>query len=420
MTHFSYQNNSLHAEHVDLTALAQQHATPLYVYSRNTMLDNLKAYQEGLAGLNTKICYAMKANSALAILDTLIKAGAGVDVVSGGEIEIALKAGAKPSSIVFSGVGKTAEEMKFALEQGIYQFNVESEPELDLLNQVAGSMKRKAAIALRVNPDVDPKTHAKISTGQKETKFGIGMDHAVEVYKRAAAMENIKVQGVSVHIGSQLTSLEPFREAYHLVRDFVIVLREAGIELDVIDLGGGLGIVYKHETPPTAQAYGALVKEIFAGFLDKTFLFEPGRSIIAKAGVLLTKVLYVKHGEDKTHVIVDAGMTELIRPAMYEAYHACDPVAQSAANAVTQPVDLVGPVCETGDLFAADRAMVLPQAGDLLVFRDAGAYGMVMSSTYNARPHVAEVMVDGKTSVLIRPRQTVASLTAGQFIPDWA
>ncbi len=421
MTSFSYQNSSLHAENNDLAQLAQDYATPLYVYSRQTIHANYAAYAEGLAGLQTKIYYAMKANGALAVIDALVKAGAGVDVVSGGEIEIALKAGAKPSDIVFSGVGKTADEMKFALEQGIYQFNVESEPELELLNQVAGKLFRKAPVAIRVNPDVDPKTHAKISTGQKETKFGISLDAAFDVYKRAAAMDNIKLQGVSVHIGSQLTTLAPYREAYLLLRDFIVMLRdEAQIDLSVIDLGGGLGIVYHNETPPTAQDYGTLVKEIFADFTDKMFLFEPGRSLVAKAGVLVTKVLYVKQGEAKTHVIVDAGLTELIRPAMYDAYHACDPVSQPAADAVTQPVDLVGPVCETGDIFAADRMMVLPKTNDLLVFRDAGAYGMVMSSTYNARPLIAEIMVAGDRHAVIRPRQSVAALTAGQIIPDWA
>ncbi|HEY1096114.1 MAG TPA: diaminopimelate decarboxylase, partial [Alphaproteobacteria bacterium] len=275
-----------------------------------------------------------------------------------------------------------------------------------------------APIALRVNPDVDPKTHAKISTGQKETKFGIGMEHAFAVYKRAATLSHIDVQGVSVHIGSQLTLLDPYREAYKRVRDFVEVLRdEAGITLRVIDLGGGLGIVYNAETPPTAQAYGAMVKEIFAG-MDVTFLFEPGRSIVAKAGVLVSKVVYVKHGESRTHVIIDAGLTELIRPAMYEAYHAIEPVAQT--DAPQQKVDIVGPVCETGDIFAKDREIALPAEDDLLVLRDAGAYGMVMASTYNARPLIAEVMVKGSQHRLIRPRQNVADLIATQKIPDWS
>lgn len=419
MTHFSYQSAILHAEGVSLADLAQQHGTPLYVYSRTTVLDNYQAYVDGLKGLKTKICYAMKANDSLAILDTLVKAGAGVDVVSGGEIAIALKAGADPQKIVFSGVGKTADEMEFALKTGIFQFNVESEPELDLLNQVAGQLGVKAPVALRVNPDVDPKTHVKISTGTKETKFGIGMEEAIPAYIRAAAMPHIDVQGISVHIGSQLTTLEPYREAYTLLRDFVTILKtEHGIALRVIDLGGGLGIVYNAETPPSAQAYGALVKEIFADF-DVTFMFEPGRSIVGKAGVLVTQVLYVKQGHERTHVIVDAGLTELIRPAMYEAYHLCQPVKQDATDAPTQPVDLVGPVCETGDIFAKDRVMALPAQGDLLVFRDAGAYGMAMGSNYNARPSVAEILVSGKRAEQVRARQTVDALMAGQTMPNW-
>jgi diaminopimelate decarboxylase len=267
MTHFSYKNAALHVEHVSLDTLAKEFSTPFYAYSATTLTDNYQAYVDGLKGLKTKICYAMKANDSLAIIALLVKQGAGIDVVSGGEIEMALKAGAKPGDIVFSGVGKTRDEMVFALKQGIFQFNVESEPELDLLQAIAKELNIKAAIALRVNPDVDPKTHAKISTGQKETKFGIGMDEAIPVYKRAATLSHIIVQGVSVHIGSQLTLLEPYREAYIRVRDFVDVLRdEAGIALSVIDLGGGLGIVYNAETPPTAQAYGALVKEIFSGY----------------------------------------------------------------------------------------------------------------------------------------------------------
>jgi diaminopimelate decarboxylase len=417
MTHFAYQNNVLHAEQISLDTLATEHGTPLYVYSASTLIDNYRAYRDGLTGVNARICYAMKANDSLAVLDVLIKEGAGVDVVSGGEIAIALKAGANPAHIVFSGVGKTADEMEYALKQGIFQFNVESEPELDALQEVAARLNIKAPIALRVNPDVDPKTHAKISTGQKETKFGIGMDHAIAVYKRAAAMSHIIVQGVSVHIGSQLTTLEPYREAYIRVRDFVEVLRdEAQITLNVIDLGGGLGISYNAEVPPTQAAYGTLVKEIFAGF-NGTFLLEPGRSLVGKAGVLVTKTLYVKQGEARTHVIVDAGLTELIRPAMYEAYHAIDPVKKS--DAAVQPVDIVGPVCETGDIFASQREIALPQQGDLLVLRDAGAYGMVMASTYNARPLVAEVMVKGNQAKLVRTRQTIDDLTKDQIIPDW-
>lgn len=419
MTHFSYKNAILHAEDVSLADLASQHGTPLYVYSRSTVLDNYRAYVDGLKGLKTKICYAMKANDSLAIINSLVREGAGVDVVSGGEIAIALKAGADPANIVFSGVGKTAAEMEFALKAGIFQFNVESEPELEQLNTVAGRLGVKAPVALRVNPDVDPKTHAKISTGTKETKFGIGMEEAIPVYQRAAAMPHINLQGISVHIGSQLTTLEPYREAYTLLRNFVDILKtEHGITLSVLDLGGGLGIVYNQETPPTPQAYGALIKEMFGDF-DGTLMFEPGRSLVGKAGILVTEVLYVKQGHERTHVIVDAGLTELIRPAMYEAYHACEPVKQPAHGSVTKPVDLVGPVCETGDIFAKDRVMAVPQQGDLLVFRDAGAYGMAMGSNYNARPSVAEILVSGNRAELVRARQSVEELTTGQTMPNW-
>lgn len=419
MTLFSYKNATLHIEDVSLADLADSVGTPFYAYSRSALMANYRAYRDGMAGLKAKICYAMKANDALGVIDTLVREGAGVDVVSGGEVQIAMKAGAKPADIVFSGVGKTIAEMEFALKQGIFQFNVESEPELEMLNAVAQRLNIKAPIALRVNPDVDPKTHAKISTGQKETKFGIGMVEAIDVYKRAAAMSHIIVQGVSVHIGSQLTSLDPYREAYERVRGFVDQLRdEAGITLAVVDLGGGLGIAYHKQELPSKREYGQLVAKIFDG-LDVTFLLEPGRSIVGDAGVLVTRTLYVKHGAARTHVIVDAGMTELIRPAMYEAYHGIEPVKEPAAGSAPQPVDIVGPVCETGDIFAAQRDLVMPEAGDLLVLRDAGAYGMVMASNYNARPLVPEVMVSGQQHKLIRQRQTIDDLTKDQIIPNW-
>ena len=419
MTCLSYKNAVLHMDNVSLAEIAACYSTPFYAYSATQILDNYKAYTDGLSGLKTKICYAMKANSSLALITLLSKAGAGIDVVSGGEIKMALKAGADPGNIVFSGVGKTRAEMEFALKAGIFQFNVESEPELDMLNEVATRLNLKAPIALRVNPDVDPHTHAKISTGQKETKFGIEMDEAIDVYKRAVAMPHIHVQGVSVHIGSQLTSLEPYREAYEILRNFIDLLhKETGLTLSVLDLGGGLGIAYTDQDIPSKQEYGALVKEIFPDF-EGTFLFEPGRSLVGDAGVLVTQTMYVKHGSTHVHVITDAGMTELMRPALYEAYHAIDPVNEPSADALKQLVDIVGPVCETSDIFAAQRPLVLPAEGDLLVLRDAGAYGMVMASTYNARPLVPEILVKGDQYAVIRPRQDINELMAMQTTPDW-
>ncbi len=339
-------------------------------------------------------------------------------MVSEGEIRLALKAGIKPGDIVFSGVGKTAAEMAYALEQNIFQFNVESEPELELLNDVAISKNKKARVAVRVNPDVDPKTHAKISTGHKESKFGVAMEHAMPVYKLAASLPGIEVQGVSVHIGSQLTKLEPFAQAFARVRAFVGELRAEGFTIKTLDLGGGLGIPYGQEEPPLPDAYAEIAKRETAG-LNCQLMFEPGRVLVGNAGILVSRVIYVKKSESRMFIIVDAGMNDLIRPTLYGAYHDIVHVVPPPGNAPTELADVVGPVCETGDIFAEQRLLKLPKAGDLLAFRSAGAYGASMSSTYNARPLIAEVMVNGDQHAVVRPRQSYEELIGRDTLPEW-
>lgn len=418
MDHFQYKNDLLHAEDVNLHTLAETLGTPFYCYSSATLTRHFHVFTEALAPLNPLVCYAVKANPTLAVLATLARLGAGADVVSEGEIRAALAAGMPPQKIVFSGVGKTTAEMAYALEQNILQFNVESEPELLALSAVAKRLGKIAHIAIRVNPDVTPHTHAKISTGQKESKFGIPMSAAEGLYREAMALEGIQVQGVSVHIGSQLTQTAPFAEAFSRVRSFVETLRGRGIPLETIDLGGGLGIPYRGDAPPPPSDYAAIAKDIFSG-LNARYIFEPGRLLVGNAGILVTRVIYVKKGEDRTFVILDAGMNDLLRPTLYDAYHEIIPVAAAPKNARTTAVDVVGPVCETGDIFAEARPMVLPKAGDLVAFRSAGAYGASMASTYNSRPLIAEVMVKGAAFSLIRPRQSYADLIARDALPKW-
>lgn len=415
MDHFDYKNGTYHAENVSLGLLAETVGTPFYCYSTATLTRHYEVFSKHFP--NAKICFAVKANGNLAVLKTLAQLGCGADVVSEGEIRLALAAGITPDKIVFSGVGKTADEMRFALSQNIFQFNVESDVELELLNQVAISLGTKAPIAVRVNPDVDPKTHAKISTGQKESKFGVSMSQAMEVYRKAAGMAGISVQSVSVHIGSQLTQLEPFRQAFAHVRVFVEELRAAGIPIRYVDLGGGLGIPYGKEAPPLPEAYAEIVNAEMNG-LDCTLVFEPGRVLVGNAGILVTRVLYVKRSENKIFVIVDAAMNDLIRPTLYEAYHEIVPVVPNP-DAATELVDIVGPVCETGDVFAESRLMKVPSAGDLLVLRSAGAYGAVMASTYNARLLVPEIMVHGSKYAVVRPRPTYDDMIARDKLPDW-
>lgn len=415
MDHFGYKDRAYHAEDVAVAKIAHDIGTPFYCYSSATLTRHFNIFREHFP--EAKICYAVKANGNLAVLKTLAKLGSGADVVSEGEIRLALAAGVKPENIVFSGVGKTAQEMRFALEQKIFQFNIESEPELEQLNQVATVLKTKARIAVRVNPDVDSKTHAKISTGHKESKFGVAMSRALPLYQKAASLPGIEVQGVSVHIGSQLTQLDPFAQAFARVREFVGELRAAGISIKTLDLGGGLGIPYGQEEPPLPAAYADIVKKATDG-LGCQLMFEPGRVLVGNAGILVTRVIYVKQTEARTIVIVDAAMNDLIRPSLYGAFH--DIVSINASpDGATELVDVVGPVCESGDVFAEQRLIKLPKAGDLLAFRSAGAYGAAMSSTYNARPLVAEVMVNGGKYAVVRARQTYEQLLAQDAIPDW-
>lgn len=420
MDHFTYHNGELHAERVSLRELAREIGTPFYCYSTATLQRHYRVFADAFAGLDTKICYAVKANSNLAILRIFAREGAGADVVSEGEIRRALAAGMKPENIVFSGVGKTRSEMAYALENGIFQFNVESEPELLALSEVATSMGKQAGIALRVNPDVDAKTNAKIATGKKENKFGIPIQFAPTLYAKAQALPGIAVQGVSVHIGSQLTSVEPFAEAFKRVRQLVEQLRADGITISTVDVGGGLGVPYAkgEAAPPPPSDYAKVVKDELAD-LGCTLLFEPGRLLVGNAGILVTEVIYVKHAESREFVIVDVAMNDLLRPSLYGAHHDIVPVAEQPDNAPTQKVDIVGPVCETGDTFAEKRDLPLPKAGDLLAFRTAGAYGAVMASTYNSRPLTPEVLVDGERYAVIRARQDYDAMLGLDQIPAW-
>jgi len=418
MDHFQYKNGIYHAEDVAIDRLAAEIGTPFYCYSTATLTRHYKVFSGHFSDMDAKICYAVKANSNLGVLKTLAKLGSGADVVSEGEIRLALAAGIKPSDMVFSGVGKTASEMAYALDHNIFQFNVESEPELERLNEVALSKDMKARIAVRVNPDIDPRTHAKISTGQKESKFGIAMNKALPVYRYASSLRGIEIQGVSVHIGSQLTNLEPFAQAFARVRSFVGELRAEGNKIKTLDLGGGLGIPYGQEEPPMPDAYAEIAKREMKD-LQCQLLFEPGRVLVGNAGILVSRVIYIKNSESRIFVIVDAAMNDLIRPTLYGAYHGIVPVAAPLGNASTELVDVVGPVCETGDIFAEQRLLKVPAPGDLLAFRSAGAYGAVMSSTYNARPLIAEVMVNGNKSAIVRPRQSYEELVGRDRVPEW-
>lgn len=417
MDHFAYQGDALYAEDVALSDIAKKVGTPFYCYSHATLVRHAQVFTESLARVKPLVCFAVKSNSNIAVLSVLAKQGLGADVVSEGELRRALAAAIPASKIVFSGVGKTRAEMEFALKAKILQFNVESDRELLLLNEVAGALKVKAPIALRVNPDVDAQTHAKISTGKKDNKFGIDIDVAPELYALAHSMPNILVQGVSVHIGSQLTSLAPFRAAYARVRTLVESLRASGIAIRTIDLGGGLGVPYASDDtpPPLPEEYGALVSEMFGDF-GAEFIFEPGRLISGNAGILVTEVLYVKHAA-KTYVVVDAGMNDLMRPALYDAVHAIAPLKKSTAHKAV--LSVVGPVCESTDVFVKDVMMPLPAEGDLLAFRTAGAYGASLSNTYNSRLLVPEVMVKGNTFSVIRPRPDYEAMLAAEAVPEW-
>lgn len=418
MDHFNYRDGVLHAEDVPLTRIAEHVGTPAYVYSTATLERHYSVFAGAFAGMRASVFYAVKANSNVAVIKTLADLGAGADVVSEGELRRALAAGIPPSKIVFSGVGKTREELAYALDVGILEVNVESENELDLLNSVAAEKGTTAEIAIRVNPDVDAKTHAKISTGKKENKFGIDIDKAVAVFQRAKSLSNIDPVTVASHIGSQLTELEPYRAAFTRLVDLVGELRAAGIDIRRLDLGGGLGIPYNGEEPPLPDAYAALVKDV-VGPLDVDLLFEPGRMITGNAGILLSKVLFEKIGEARRFVILDAAMNDLIRPALYDGHHGLKPVKERPADVEMTPADIVGPVCESGDTFAKDRSLPRFVDGELVAFTSAGAYGAVMASTYNTRPLVPEVLVKGDQFAVIRPRQTYEEILGSERMPDW-
>ncbi|WP_158175050.1 diaminopimelate decarboxylase [Grimontia hollisae] len=417
MDYFNYQDDGqLWAEDLPLAQLAGQYGTPLYVYSRATLERHWHAFDKAVGDHPHLICYAVKANSNLGVLNVLARLGSGFDIVSQGELERVVAAGGDPKKVVFSGVGKTAPEMARALELGIKCFNVESEAELDRLNQIAGELGKKAPVSLRINPDVDAKTHPYISTGLKENKFGIAFDRAREVYHYANSLPHLDVHGIDCHIGSQLTDLAPFIESTDRLLGLIDDLRQDGIHITHLDVGGGLGVTYNDEKPPEPSDYAKALLERLANHQEIELVFEPGRAIAANAGVLLTKVEFLKHNEEKNFAIIDAAMNDLLRPALYQAWQEIVPVKPRQGEAKTY--DLVGPVCETGDYLGKDRSLVL-EAGDLLAVRSSGAYGFVMSSNYNTRCRAAEVMVDGNQSHLVRQREPLASLwVLEQVLPE--
>ena len=416
MNHFQYQGDELLAEEVPLATIAAEVGTPCYVYSLATLRRHYRVFDEAFAAAPHIVCYSVKANSNLAVLRTFAKAGSGFDIVSGGELHRALAAGADARKIVFSGIGKTRDEIAYALREGILAFNVESSAELELIDAVAAELGKKAPIALRVNPDVDPKTHPYISTGMKKSKFGIDVRRALEEYERTRSLAHVEVVGIDCHIGSQLTDVSPFRDALSRVRGLLLELRARGFAIRYLDFGGGLGITYNDETPPSLEDYADAVLGDGIEKLGVTLLLEPGRVIVGNAGILLTRVLYLKETDAKKFVIVDGAMNDLIRPSLYGSYQKIEPVKRGGGPPAV--VDVVGPVCESGDFFAKDRELEPVAAGDLLAVRSAGAYGFVMSSNYNTRPRAAEVLVDGGKYHVVRTRETLADLVRGETIPD--
>ena len=420
MDHFLYRSGRLHAEDVDVTAIAEQVGTPFYVYSTATLERHYKLFQEALSPLPHLICFAIKANGNVAVLKTLARLGAGMDVVSGGEYLRAKAAGVPGDRIVFSGVGKTRSEMRLALEGGVRQFNVESEPELYTLSEVAASMGAKAAVAVRVNPDVDARTHAKIATGKKDNKFGIPIERARQVYAEAARLPGIEIVGVDVHIGSQLLDIEPFEQAFRKVADLTVVLRADGHDIRRLDLGGGLGIPYERSNAvsPLPMEYGDMIKRT-VGHLGCEIEIEPGRLIAGNAGIMVSSVIYVKQGEGRNFLILDAAMNDLLRPAMYDAHHDILPVSEPVPASDRQLYDVVGPVCETGDTFAKARSLTAMAAGNLVAFRSAGAYGAAMASEYNTRPLIPEVLVNADRFAVIRHRPTYEEMIGRDTLPDW-
>ena len=420
MDHFTYRSGILCAEDVALPEIAAAVGTPFYVYSAATLRRHYQVFDDALAGMDHLVCYAMKANSNLAVVKLLGDLGAGMDVVSGGEYARARAAGVPGERIVFSGIGKTRAEMRLALEGGIRQFNLESEPEMLALSEVASEMGVVAPVTIRVNPDVDAKTHAKIATGKSDNKFGIPIERARMAYAATAAAPGLKVVGIDVHIGSQLTELAPYRAAYEKVAELTRQLREDGHEITRLDLGGGLGIPYEraNTAPPLPVEYGQVVRET-VGDLGCEIEIEPGRLIAGNAGLMVSQVIYVKQGASRKFLILDSAMNDLVRPAMYEAHHDIVPVREAAPGAEPERYDIVGPVCETGDTFARERDLPAFTAGDLIAFRSAGAYGAVMSSEYNSRPLIPEVLVDGDQFAVIRPRPSYEEMLARDILPSW-
>ena len=419
MHHFSYRNGVLHAEDVDLVSLAKEVGTPFYCYSTATLERHFKVMNDAFKDTDHLLCYAMKANSNQAVIKTMAALGAGMDVVSEGELRRALAAGVPARKIVFSGVGKTAKEMAYALREGIACFNVESVPELELLSSVAQRVGQRASVSIRVNPDVDAKTHAKISTGKADNKFGITYLRASEVYARAAALPNIDVTGVDMHIGSQITELAPFEQAFKLMAELVEKLKSEGHNIRHLDLGGGLGVPYRgdNDIPPHPDEYAAMVKRTL-GHLGLKYMMEPGRMIVGNAGIMVSRVIYVKENEGKVFVVQDGAMNDLIRPTLYDAYHEILAVEESR-NEISQEADVVGPVCETGDYFAKSRRLPKLEQGDLMAIMTAGAYGAVQSGTYNTRPLIPEILVKGDQYAVVRPRQTYEELIGLDQLAPW-
>jgi len=413
MDYFQYKQGELSAENVAVSTIAEQFGTPVYIYSRATLERHWHAFDDAFEGLAHSVCYAVKANSNLAVLNVLARLGSGFDIVSAGELARVLAAGGRADRSVFSGVGKTVAEIKYALQQGVRCFNVESIAELSRINDVAGDLTMRAPISIRVNPDVDAQTHPYISTGLKENKFGIAIELAEAVYQQANVMANLDVVGIDCHIGSQLTSVTPFVDALERVLALIDTLAEQGIQLKHLDIGGGLGITYQDETPPSPAEYSAALRELLEG-RDLEILLEPGRAIAGNAGILVTKVEYLKPTEDRHFAIVDAAMNDLLRPALYQSWQEIQPVMEKS-EAPIQQYDIVGPICETGDFLGKDRALAI-DAGDLLAIRSSGAYGFTMSSNYNSRPRTAEIMVDGDTVHLVRERESIESLYAGEHL----
>ncbi len=418
MNHFDMKGGALHAEDVAIADIAAAVGTPFYCYSTATLERHYRVFAEAFSDVPATVCYALKANGNLAVVRLFANLGAGADVVSGGELKQALAAGVPAGRIVFSGVGKTVDEMNFALDVGILQFNIESLAELEVLNSLAVARGLRAPIALRVNPDVDAKTHAKISTGMSQNKFGIAAEDAAAAARRAGELPGINLIGLAMHIGSQLTDLGPYELAFARLAQMTRDLRAQGHTIDCLDVGGGLGIRYRNEIPPTPEAYAAVVKRAIAG-LNCRLLLEPGRMLVGNAGVMVTKALYIKHHGERRFVIVDAAMNDLIRPAMYNGYHEIEPVIAAADGDEASPADIVGPICESGDSFAKDRPLTTIAAGDLLAIRTAGAYGAIMASSYNMRPLIPEVLVNGERFAVIRRRPDFDEMTALQSLPEW-